>query len=167
MDIQQLYDGAIDFIWNAGPSLVLTIVALLVGFWIIKLISKGVGRAMDKAKIEESLKRFLLSLISITLKILLLISVVSMLGVATTSFVAVLGAAGLAIGLSLQGSLSNFAGGILIILFKPFKVGDVIDAQGYLGSVNEIWVLPVFEYIMFLLTQNCDCVNQRFSVERI
>ena len=101
---------------------------MIIGFWIIKLISKGTDKTLDKAKIEESLKRFLLSLINIALKALLLISVASMLGVATTSFVAVLGAAGLAVGLSLQGSLSNFAGGVLIILFKPFKVGDVIDA---------------------------------------
>ena len=95
---------------------------------------------MDKAKIEESLKRFLLSLIGITFKALLLISVASMLGIATTSFIAVLGAAGLAVGLSLQGSLSNFAGGVLIILFKPFKVGDFIDAQGHNGSVDSIQV---------------------------
>ena len=140
MDIQQLYDGAIDFIWNVGPNLILALVVLIIGFWIIKLISKGTDKTLDKAKIEESLKRFLLSLINIALKALLLISVASMLGVATTSFVAVLGAAGLAVGLSLQGSLSNFAGGVLIILFKPFKVGDVIDAAGHIGSVHSIQV---------------------------
>lgn len=140
MDLQLLFNGAIDFIWNVGPNLILAIIVLIIGFWIIKLISKGSGKAMDKAKVDESLKRFLISLINITLKALLLISVASMLGVATTSFVAVLGAAGLAVGLSLQGSLSNFAGGVLIILFKPFKVGDVIDAQGHLGSVHSIQV---------------------------
>lgn len=140
MDLQQLYDGSIDFIWKVGPNLLLALVVLIIGFWVIKLVTKGVKKGMDKAKIEESLKRFLLSLISIALKALLLISVASMLGIATTSFVAVLGAAGLAVGLSLQGSLSNFAGGVLIILFKPFKVGDVIDAQGHIGSVDSIQV---------------------------
>ncbi len=85
---------------------------------------------MDKANIEVSLKRFLLSLVSILLKVLLVISVVSMLGVEMTSFIAIMGAAGLAIGLALQGSLANFAGGVLLLLFKPFKVGDFIDALG-------------------------------------
>ena len=121
MDIQQLYNGTIDFIWNVGPNLILALVVLVIGFWIIKLISKGSEKTMHRAKIEESLKRFLISLINIALKALLLISVASMLGIATTSFVAVLGAAGLAVGLSLQGSLSNFAGGVLIIIFKPFS----------------------------------------------
>jgi len=136
MEVQKLYDNAIDFLWEVGPNFLLAIVVLIIGFWIINLITK----AMDKAKIEESLKRFLLSLIGIALKALLLISVASMLGIATTSFIAVLGAAGLAVGLSLQGSLSNFAGGVLIILFKPFKVGDVIDAQGNIGTVHSIQV---------------------------
>lgn len=140
MDVQQLYANAVDFIWKIGPNLLLAIVFLIIGYWIIKFIMKGSSKAMDKARIDESLKRFLHSLISIGLKVLLLISVASMLGIATTSFVAVLGAAGLAVGLSLQGSLANFAGGVLIIFFKPFKVGDVIEAQGYIGSVNSIQV---------------------------
>ena len=140
MDVQQLNDYAVNFLWEIGPNFLLTIVVLVIGFWIIKFIIKGSSKAMDKSKIEESLKRFLLSLIGIGLKALLLISIASMLGIATTSFVAVLGAAGLAVGLSLQGSLSNFAGGVLIILFKPFKVGDVIDAQGHIGSVDSIQV---------------------------
>lgn len=140
MDLQQLYDGAVDFIWKAGPNLLLAIVVLIIGLWIIKLITKASAKAMDRATIDDSLKRFLSSLIGIGLKILLLISIASMLGIATTSFVAVLGAAGLAVGLALQGSLANFAGGVLIILFKPYKVGDFIDAQGHMGSVDSIQI---------------------------
>jgi len=140
MDLQKLYDGAVEFIWQVGPNLLLAIVVLVIGLWIIKFVIKGVKKAMTKGNVEESLSKFLLSLISIGLKALLLISVASMLGIATTSFVAVLGAAGLAVGLALQGSLGNFAGGVLILLFKPFKVGDVIDAQGYVGKVHGIQV---------------------------
>jgi small conductance mechanosensitive channel len=113
-----------------GPNVLLTIVTLLIGLWVIKLLGKGFDRAMDKANIEVSLKKFLLNLVSILLKVLLIISVVSMLGVEMTSFIAIMGAAGLAIGFALQGSLGNFAGGVLLLLFKPFKVGDFIDAQG-------------------------------------
>jgi small conductance mechanosensitive channel len=141
MNMQQLYDGMVDFIWKVGPNLVLAIIVLIIGLWVIKLIIKGISKALDRAKVDDSLKHFLAGLIGIGLKILLLISIASMLGIATTSFVAVLGAAGLAVGLSLQGSLANFAGGILILLFKPFKVGDVIDAQGHLGVVDSIQVL--------------------------
>lgn len=140
MDLQKLYDGAIDFFWKVGPNLLLAIVVLVVGWWIINLVAQASAKAMDRANVDESLKRFLLSLTSIGLKILLLISIASMLGIATTSFVAVLGAAGLAVGLALQGSLANFAGGVLIILFRPFKVGDFITAQGYSGSVDSIQI---------------------------
>jgi len=90
---------------------------------------------------EPSLQKFLGSLFSMTLKVLIIISVISMLGVETTSFVAVLGAAGLAVGFALQGSLSNFAGGILILIFKPFKVGDFIDGAGHAGTVHSVEVL--------------------------
>jgi small conductance mechanosensitive channel len=127
-------------VMNYGPNILLALLTLIIGLWVIRLLGKGFGRAMDKADLEISLKKFLLSLVSILLKILLVISVVSMLGVQMTSFIALLGAAGLAVGLALQGSLANFAGGVLILLFKPFKVGDFIDAQGYLGSVNAIQV---------------------------
>ncbi|HAS76051.1 MAG TPA: mechanosensitive ion channel protein MscS, partial [Marinobacter adhaerens] len=92
-------------------------------------------------KKDPTLNKFLCGLIGAILKILLLISVASMVGIATTSFIAIIGAAGLAVGLALQGSLANFAGGVLILIFKPFKVGDTIDAQGYLGSVREISIL--------------------------
>src|SRR5690606_22091418 len=88
-----------------------------------------------------TLNSFLRGLVSVVLKVLLLVSVASMVGIATTSFVAVIGAAGLAVGLALQGSLANFAGGVLILIFKPFKVGDAIEAQGFVGTVIEIQIL--------------------------
>ena len=122
------------------PKLALAILALIVGWWMIKGIMSAVGKAMDRSKVDASLKPFLVSIIGIMLKIALIISIASMLGVETTSFVAIIGAAGLAIGLALQGSLSNFAGGVLILMFKPFKVGDYIDAQGHSGTVNSIQI---------------------------
>ena len=133
-------DQAIRYLMEYGPKFLLAILTLIVGLWLIKIFSKGITSAMDKANLELSLKKFLLSLISIILKVLLVISVVTMLGVEMTSFIALLGAAGLAFGLALQGSLANFAGGVLILLFKPFKVGDFIDAQGFMGTVNAIQV---------------------------
>jgi small conductance mechanosensitive channel len=98
------------------------------------------NKTMERSNIDISLRKFLSSLFGIILKVLLLISVASMIGIATTSFVAILGAAGLAVGLALQGGLANFAGGVIILIFKPFKVGDFIDAQGYMGTVNEITI---------------------------
>ena len=134
-------DQAIKMLMNYGPQLILAIVTLLIGLWVIKIIVKIANRAMEKSETDVSLRSFLCSLISIGLKILLFITVISMVGVQMTSFIAILGAAGLAVGLALQGSLANFAGGVLILFFKPFKVGDYIDAQGFSGSVKEIQIL--------------------------
>src|SRR5690554_2294519 len=114
-------------------------IALVVGMWLINRFVKVLDSKLGKK--DPTLNTFLCGLLSAVLKILLLISVASMIGIATTSFIAIIGAAGLAVGLALQGSLGNFAGGVLILLFKPFKVGDVIEAQGFLGSVREISIL--------------------------
>ena len=120
------------------PKVLLALVVLLVGFWLVKKLLWVTNRHMEKRGVDKTLRPFLLTLIGIFLKLLIVISVASMVGIATTSFVAVLAAAGLAIGLALQGSLSNFAGGILILLFKPIKEGDFIEAQGQGGTVKEI-----------------------------
>ena len=120
------------------PSFVMALVVLLIGWWIIGRVGKVVSRSMNK--LDGSLRSFLLSIITIALKIILLISVAGMIGIQTTSFIALIGAAGLAVGLALQGTLANFAGGVLILIFKPFKVGDVIDAQGKTGMVTEIQI---------------------------
>lgn len=133
---QKLLDLAVLY----GPTLILAIIVLILGLWIIKLFTKGINRAMERSNLEISLRKFLSSLFGILLKVLLLISVASMIGIATTSFVAIIGAAGLAVGLALQGGLANFAGGVIILIFKPFKVGDFLDAQGYMGTVHSITI---------------------------
>ncbi len=137
---QSYSDRAKSILIEYGPHLLFALALLIFGWWAIKLIVRGVRKALEKSKVDVSLQRFFLSLLDASLKVLLLISVASMVGIATTSFVAIVGAAGLAVGLALQGSLANFAGGVLILLFKPFKVGDVIDAQGHVGSVHSIQV---------------------------
>lgn len=138
-------DTAIEMTMLYLPQLLLAVVVLLVGLWIINRMVKLMASGMERSKAEPTLARFLQSLVSITLKALLFISVASMVGIATTSFIAVLGAAGLAVGLALQGSLANFAGGVLVLLFRPFKVGDFITAQGVSGTVTEI---QIFSTIM-------------------
>lgn len=123
-----------------APQLALAIITLLLGLWVIKGVTKLLQLSMERSKVDPTLIPFLSSLVSWTLKVLLFISVASMIGIATTSFVAVLGAAGLAVGLALQGSLSNFAGGVLIMIFKPYKVGDLVKSQGHLGVVKEVQI---------------------------
>ena len=127
---------ALEYALKLGQAILI----LVIGLWIIKLILKGIKKALNRTEIDESLKGFLGSLLNWTLKILLIITVLGQLGVKTTSFVAIIGAAGLAVGLALQGSLANFAGGALILLFKPFKVGDLIEAQSAIGVVKEIQI---------------------------
>lgn len=132
--VQKAINLAIEY----GPKLLLAIIVLIAGFWIIKLVVKVADRTLERSGVEVSLRKFLGRLSGILFKILLLISVASMIGIATTSFIAIIGAAGLAVGLALQGGLANFAGGVIILIFKPFKVGDIIDAQGHMGTVHEI-----------------------------
>ncbi|SHG65606.1 mechanosensitive ion channel family protein [Flagellimonas flava] len=131
-------ENAIDWFWGFMPDLILAIIIFFVGLWIVRFINKMVRRFFDKKDYDETLESFLQSFISITLKVLLFVVVVTQLGVKSSSLVAMVGAAGLAIGLALQGSLANFAGGVLILVFKPFKVGDWISAQGLDGSVKQI-----------------------------
>jgi small conductance mechanosensitive channel len=133
-------DYVVELAWQYGPPLLMALLVLMVGMWIVNRVVRLTRTGMEKASVEPTLARFLGSLVSVGLKALLLISVASMIGIETTSFIAILGAAGLAIGLALQGSLGNFAGGVLVLLFKPFKVGDFIDAQGVAGTVAEIQI---------------------------
>jgi len=123
-----------------GPKLIAALVVWVIGSLLIKAVLKGFNRAMDKGDTDPSLKPFLLSLVGTLLKVMLVISVLGMLGIEMTSFIAILGAAGLAVGLALSGTLQNFAGGVMILIFKPFKAGDVIEAQGYTGSVSGIQI---------------------------
>ncbi len=133
-------DMAIELLIGFVPKLALAIFTLIMGLWVIKVFVKAFGRTMERSEVDVSLQKFLSTLVGILFRILLVISVASMVGIKMTSFIAILGAAGLAVGLALQGSLANFAGGVLILLFKPYKAGDFIDAQGYLGTVNQIQV---------------------------
>lgn len=132
-------DQAVALTIAYAPKVLLALITLIVGLWLIKRVVSLMDSKLGKK--DPTLNSFLCGLISAILKILLLVSVASMVGIATTSFIAIIGAAGLAVGLALQGSLANFAGGVLILIFKPFKVGDAIEAQGYLGSVVEISIL--------------------------
>ncbi|MDB5981450.1 MAG: MscS mechanosensitive ion channel [Pseudomonas sp.] len=123
-----------------GSKVLLALVTLGIGWWVINLVTRKLGGLLALRSADLALQGFVSSLANITLKILLIVSVASMIGVETTSFVAAIGAAGLAIGLALQGSLANFAGGVLILLFRPFRIGDSIEAQGVVGTVDNIMI---------------------------
>ena len=138
--MQGYVDKAVELAITEGPQIVLAIVVLIIGLWIIKRVVNVVNRGLEKSNTDETLAKFLSSLASIVLKALLFISVAGMVGIETTSFIAILGAAGLAIGLALQGTLANFAGGVLVLLFRPYKVGDFVEAQGVMGTVAEIQI---------------------------
>ncbi len=138
MDIENWTTKGIELATEYGLKIIGAIVIWVIGSWIIKKLVRGTRTVMTKRGFDESLQKFLLNLISWLLKILLILAILSQLGVETTSFAAILAAAGLAIGMALQGSLGNFAGGVLIMIFKPFKIGDFIEAQGETGTVKEI-----------------------------
>lgn len=140
-----LTDKGVELLWKYGPDFVTALITLLIGIWIIGMLTRGFRKVMTKRGVDPSLTPFLTTLLNITLKVMLFITVVGMVGIEMTSFVAILGAAGLAIGLSLQGTLQNFASGVMILIFKPFKVSDFIEAAGYAGVVKEI---QIFNTIM-------------------
>ena len=123
-----------------GPKIIGAIVLLVVGLWLIKVISRMLNKIMVTKNYDKSLQTFLSSLVTVGLNILLLLTVAGMIGIPTTSFAALLAGAGLAIGAALNGSLGNLAGGVMMLIFKPFKVGDLIEAQGVVGNVKEIGI---------------------------
>ena len=128
-----------------GLRLLGAVIALIIGLWIIRILTRTTSKLMEKKDVDPSLRSFLRTGFNILLKVLLIISIATMIGVPMTSFVAILGAAGLAVGLALSGTLQNFAGGVMILLFRPFKVGDFVEMQGYTGTVKEI---QIFHTIM-------------------
>ena len=128
-----------------GLKIVGAVVALIVGLWVIGTLTRFMARIMKKREMDPSLTSFIRSLVNILLKVALVISIAGMVGIEMTSFIAILGAAGLALGLALSGTLQNFAGGVMILIFKPYKVGDVVEAQGYTGKIKEI---QIFNTIM-------------------
>jgi small conductance mechanosensitive channel len=147
--IDQYLDSLLNLLLDYAPKVVAALIMLFVGIWAIRVINKISRKIMFKREIEPTLIEFLSDIIYWGLRLVLFIAVISKLGIESSSFLTILGAAGLAIGLSLQGSLSNFAGGMLIILFKPFKLGDTIEAQGVSGTVIDIQI-----FVTQLLTAN-------------
>lgn len=138
--VNKYLDKAIEMGMEYGPKLVGAIVVLLIGLWVISLITKGMRKMMKKKNVDASLVPFVIGLTNTVLKIMLVISVMGMVGIEMTSFIAILGATGLAIGMALSGTLQNFAGGVIILIFRPYNVGDFIEAQGYIGVVKEIGI---------------------------
>lgn len=138
--IHELIDKGIDLGIEAGKNIIIAIIIYFVGKALISLINRMLGGMMERKKIDPAIQSFTKSLVNIMLMILLVISVVSALGVNTTSFAALLASAGVAVGMALSGNLQNLAGGIVILLFRPFRVGDYIEAQGTGGSVTEIQI---------------------------
>jgi small conductance mechanosensitive channel len=136
--VEDYLDKIINFGFEYAPKLIGGLLVLVIGLWISKLITKRVGKSLENSSIDISLVPFLRSFTNIILKGLVAITVMGMIGIQMTSFVAIIGAAGLAVGLALSGTLQNFSGGVIILILKPFKVGDFIEAQGFLGTVKEI-----------------------------
>ncbi len=139
-DAGAIVDKVVEISTVYGVKILGALLVLIIGLWVAKMITKSVGRLMVKKGVDETLSKFCCSLIGMALKAFVFIAALEKLDVKTASFVAILGAAGLAVGLALQGSLANFASGVLMLIFKPFKVGDVVDAGGSVGSVLEIGI---------------------------
>lgn len=140
VDVEQLLSKLLDWGIEVGKDLLGAIIIYIVGRFIIKQVGRLLARILEKRKLEISVQTFLRSLVSILLNLILAFAIVSRLGVETTSFAALLASAGVAIGMALSGNLSNFAGGLIILVFKPFKVGDYIEGQNANGTVREIQI---------------------------
>lgn len=153
-DVQQLFSGKGDFLnellFKDIPRIIIALIILWIGLKVIKLLIKGLKKILDKRNVDASLQSFLSSICDIALKVMLIITIMGMVGIQTTSFIAVLGAAGLAVGMALQGTLQNFAGGVIILLLKPFRVGDYIEVNGIQGNVVQI---QIFNTIVKTLDQ--------------
>ena len=140
------YTDVNQFLVRMGTNLLISIVILVVGFWLSNVLSRGLKRVLRKSHTDEGLVTFISSFMSMVLKVLVVITSITQIGVEMTSFVALLGAAGLAIGMAFSGTLSNFAGGVMILVLKPFKVGDIILTQGEKGEVKEIQIFNTYLY---------------------
>ncbi|MBQ6666812.1 MAG: mechanosensitive ion channel family protein [Bacteroidales bacterium] len=143
--VKDAMTSIIDLTAKFVPKLITAILVLWIGFKLIKMLKKALTKLMEKQKLEMSLKSFLTSFLDVVLKILVIIMVMDIVGIKVTSFIAIVGAAGLAIGMALQGTLQNFAGGVIILLLKPFRVGDYIECKTYKGFVRDI---RIFHTIM-------------------
>ncbi len=140
IDFTGLYEQAITYVTTYGLQFLLALLVLIVGLWVIRRITNMAHQQLMHFLNDDTLSKFLSSALDITLKVMLIISVASMVGIQTTSFLAIVGAAGLAIGMALQGSLSNLAGGVMLLIFRPIRVGDYIAAQGHEGEVVDMGI---------------------------
>lgn len=129
-----------------APQVIGALISLVLGFWIIGLITKRVDKMLDKSKVDKNIRPFLKSMVNVGLKVMLLLAVASMFGIETTSFVAVFGALAFAVGMALQGSLGHFASGVLLLIFKPYKVGDLIEIGG--GKVGTVTEIQIFNTVL-------------------
>jgi small conductance mechanosensitive channel len=140
MDTQVYINKFMEFAWNFGPKILLALSILVIGLWLIRRLVSGLDAVLRARKVDESLRPFFHSLLDVALKVALLLVVASTIGLETTSFIAIFSAIAFSVGLALQGSLGNFASGVLILLFKPYKVGDNINVGGMSGKVVEIQI---------------------------
>ena len=138
--MQKYIDQAISMAIQYAPKVLLAILTLVIGFWIIKKITNVLSKTLDNRNVDETVKPFFLSLVGIGLTVLLLFTVAGMFGVETASFIAVFGAMAFAIGMALQGSLGHFASGVMLLTFKPYKVGDLVELSGKVGVVEAIQI---------------------------
>lgn len=145
IDIDKYRNFVLEFVVLYGMKLIIAIFILIIGIWVVKRLNRFIFNLMVRKGVDESLRPFLSNIIGVTLWVLLIVLVIAQIGVEMTSFIAILGSAGLAIGLALQGSLSNFAGGVLILTIKPFRVGDYIEAQGQGGTVH---IINIFNTVL-------------------
>ncbi|MFD2513418.1 mechanosensitive ion channel family protein [Pontibacter locisalis] len=145
IDIDKYRNFVLEFVVLYGMKLIIAIFILIIGIWVVKRLNRFIFNLMARKGVDESLRPFLSNIIGVTLWVLLIVLVIAQIGVEMTSFIAILGSAGLAIGLALQGSLSNFAGGVLILTIKPFRVGDYIEAQGQGGTVH---IINIFNTVL-------------------
>jgi len=153
MDYQRYLDLVINFVEKNVGNVIVALLILIIGLWLVKKIVKLTKKIMGKRGVDVTLQKFLGDLIGWILKILIFITAISQVGVETTSFIAILGAAGLAVGLALQGSLANFAGGALIMIFKPFKVGDLIEAQNKLLFLMVLYPMEILLITLYLVLE--------------
>jgi small conductance mechanosensitive channel len=140
------YTDVNQWLVRMGTNLIISVLILVIGFWLAKMLSRGLRRILRNSNTDEGLVTFATSFVSLVLKILVIVTSISQIGIEMTSFVAILGAVGLAIGMAFSGTLSNFAGGIMILVLKPFKVGDTIMTQGEQGEVKEIQIFNTYLY---------------------
>ena len=140
MDTKAIFDKASELAWTYGPKTVAALALLFIGWWVIRRITRGFEQFLHTRRMDEGLRPFFTTLVDSGMKVILLLMVASTIGIATTSFIAIFSAIAFSVGLALQGSLGNFASGVLILLFRPFKVGDWLTVAACSGKVVEIQI---------------------------